>query len=89
MATKKENKEDKKIIKPATITKKEKKPAIKKQKIVINKKTEEQFFAKDLADKMGISSFEFLLIKREAGIEDGSPITRSKMQKLYSKIIKG
>lgn len=89
MATKKENKEDKKIIKPATITKKEKKPAIKKQKIVINKKTEEQFFAKDLAEKMGISSFEFLLIKREAGIEDGSPITRSEMQKLYNKIIKG
>lgn len=37
---------------------------------------------------MGIASFDFLLIKREAGIEDGSPITRSKMQELYDKIIR-
>ena len=51
-------------------------------------KTEQQFFAKDLAEKMGIASFDFLLIKREAGIEDGSPITRSKMQELYDKIIR-
>ena len=78
MAAKKEIK-DKKIIRPASTIKKTKKQA---------KPAEQQFFAKDLADKMGIASFDFLLIKREAGIEDGSPITRSKMQELYDKIIR-
>ena len=78
MKIKKETKE-KKVIKPATTKKQVKQP----------KKIEEQFFAKDLATKMGIPSFDFFLIKREAGIEDGSPITRSEMQKLYNKIIKG
>lgn len=81
MAIKKDEK-DKKVVKPATI----KKP--KEIKKSISKPPEQQFFAKDLAEKMGISSFDFLLIKREAGIKDGSPITRSKMQELYNKIIK-
>ena len=79
MADKKEIK-GKKVIKPV-VTKKAKKT---EPKVV-----EQQFFAKDLAEKMGIASFDFLVIKREAGIEDGSPITRSKMQELYNKIIKG
>ena len=78
MAAKKETKE-KKTIKPA--------PTVKKEKKIV-KPVEQQFFAKDLAEKMGIASFDFLLIKREAGIEDGSPITRSKMQELYDKIIR-
>lgn len=73
--TKKEIK-DKKIVKPVTIKKEE------------PKNVEQQFFAKDLAEKMGIASFDFLLIKREAGIEDGSSITMSEMKKLYDKIIK-
>lgn len=68
----------KKVIKPVA-TKKKKEPKV----------AEQQFFAKDLAEKMGIASFDFLLIKREAGIEDGSPISRSEMQKIYNKIIKG
>ena len=84
MADKKEIKE-KKVIKPV-VTKKAKKA---EPKVVEPKVVEQQFFAKDLAEKMGISSFDFLLIKRNAGIEDGSPITRSKMQELYNKIIKG
>ena len=75
MAVKKDIK-TKKIAKPA-ITKKE------EPKIV-----EQQFFAHELAEKMGIASFDFLLIKREAGIEDGTPITMTKMQELYNKIIK-
>ena len=81
MAIKKEEK-NKKIVKPATIKNQKKSKAEKKQ-------PEPQFFASDLAEKMGITSFDFLLIKREAGIENGSPITRSKMQELYNKIIKG
>lgn len=77
MTEKKEIKE-KKIVKPVAAKKKKEEPKI----------VEQHFFAKDLADKMGIASFDFLLIKREAGIEDGSQITRSEMQKLYNKIIK-
>lgn len=49
---------------------------------------EPQYFAKDLAERMGIKSFDFLLIKREANIEDGSLITMSKMQELYNKLIR-
>ena len=47
---------------------------------------EPQYFAKDLAEMMAIESFDFLLIKREANLEDGSLITRSKMQELYNKV---
>lgn len=85
MTAKKEIK-DKKIIKPAGITKKAKKQT--EAKILAVDVAEQQYFAADLAEKMGIKSYDFFLIKREAGIEDGSPITRSKMQKLYDKIIK-
>ena len=85
MTAKKETKE-KKIVKPAAITKKVKKQS--KTQILAVDAAEQQFFAADLADKMGIGSYDFFLIKREAGIEDGSPITRSKMQELYDKIIK-
>ena len=49
---------------------------------------EPQFFAKDLAERMGIERFDFLLIKREAKIEDGSLITMSRMQELYDKVIR-
>lgn len=49
---------------------------------------EPQHFAKDLAERMGIESFDFLLIKREANLEDGSLITMSKMQELYNKVIR-
>jgi hypothetical protein len=86
MAAKKETKE-KKIVKPVVTTKKVKKPKIVEGPTMDI--AEQQFFANDLAEKMGIASFDFLLIKREAGIEDGSPITRSEMQELYDKIIKG
>lgn len=48
---------------------------------------EPKFFAKDLATSMGIEGFDFLLIKREAGLEDSSLITKSKMQELFNKLI--
>lgn len=56
---------------------------------VAAKQTEQQFFAKDLAEKMGIRSFDFFLMKREAKITDTTPITMSKMKELYDKIIEG
>ena len=73
MAEKKDSK-IKKVTK--TVTKKAQEPA------------EPQFFAKELAERMGIERFDFLLIKREANIEDGSLITMSKMQELYNKVIR-
>lgn len=70
------------------------KPIAKKAKTIkkvekVAKKAEQQFFASDLADKMGIRSFDFFLIKRQAGITDSTPITMSKMKELYDKIIEG
>ena len=73
MAEKKDSK-IKKVTKP--VTKKAQEPV------------EPQFFAKDLAERMGIERFDFLLIKREGNIEDGSLITMSKMQELYNKVIR-
>ncbi len=53
------------------------------------KKTEQQFFAADLAEKMGMRSFDFFLIKRQTGLTDSTPITMSEMKELYDKIIEG
>ena len=52
------------------------------------KPVEQKYFAEDLANGMGISSYDFFLIKRVARIQNGTLITRSEMQKLYNKIIR-
>ena len=72
------------------------KPIAKKEKIIkkaeakkVVKKAEQQFFAGDLAKKMGMRSFDFFLIKRETGITDTTPITMSELKELYNKIIEG
>lgn len=52
------------------------------------KKIEQQYFAKDLADRMGVSSFDYLLIKRQNNIKDDTPVTASEMQKMYNEIIR-
>lgn len=84
MAEKKEDIKTKVATKPIA---KKAKPIKKVEKVA--KKAEQQFFASDLADKMGIRSFDFFLIKRQAGITDSTPITMSKMKELYDKIIEG
>ena len=84
MAEKKEDIKTKVATKPIA---KKVKPIKKVEKVA--KKAEQQFFASDLADKMGIRSFDFFLIKRQAGITDSTPITMSKMKELYDKIIEG
>lgn len=53
-----------------------------------SKPVEQQFFAEELASRMGIDSFEFLLIKREAGLKNKSTITMSEMQELYNKVVR-
>ena len=75
-----EKKEDKKTKK---VTKKKSKKVTKAE---TSKPVEQKYFAKDLAEKMGIDNYTFLLMKRDANIEDGSTITMSEMQKLYDKI---
>ena len=73
------------------VVKKEKKDKIVKPKIQTakpQKKEEQRFFAEDLATKMGIDKFEFLLIKRETGWSNDSIVTDSEMQKIYNKIAK-
>ncbi len=87
-----EKKEIKTKIATKPIAKKEKtvkKAEPKKVAKKVTKKAEQQFFASDLAEKMGIRSFDFFLIKRQAGITDSTPITMSKMKELYDKIIEG
>lgn len=71
--SKKDTKSTSKVVKP----KKEKKPQQKEQ----------QFFVKELAERMGIDSYDLFLMKREANIQDGSLITMPEMQKLYNKIV--
>lgn len=88
MATKKDLKE-KKIVK--TIAKQEK-PSIPivdevPSTTTIDEYVEPSFFAKDLAKQMNIDSFDFLLMKREMGLEDNSIITVSEMQKIYNEIM--
>lgn len=71
------DKKDKKIVKPTI------------QKTAKAEESKEQtYFAKDLADKMNIGSFEFLLIKRETGLTDDSVVTMSEMQKKYNEIVR-
>ncbi|MBR3208664.1 MAG: hypothetical protein IKF82_00190 [Bacilli bacterium] len=83
MTTKKDTKE-KKIVK--TIAKESK--SIEEPVMIPKEKEffEPSFFAKDLADQMGIDSFDFLLMKREMGLEDNSIITVAEMQKMYNTI---
>lgn len=73
----------------------EKKETAKKATKVVKKvqpvkkavKVEQQFFAKDLADQMGISSMDFLLIKRENDMKDDTPITASEMKEIFNKTV--
>lgn len=61
----------------------------KKAKTVkTEEKSEQQFFAKDLADRMGVSSFDYLLIKRNNNIKDDTPVTASKMKEMYNNVIR-
>lgn len=52
-----------------------------------NKVVEQKYFAKQLAEKIGVDEFEFLIIQRKAGIDDSTPLTISEMKELYHKYI--
>lgn len=88
MAEEKDTKKINKIIKTMP-----KKGVKKNDKIVKSMKQEnkpqqeQQFFAKELAAQMGIRGYDFLLIKREGNLEDGSLVTMSKMKELYEKVV--
>lgn len=46
-------------------------------------------FAKDIAANFHVSAFDFLIIKRQNGIDDYTPISVSEFKKMYQKIIEG
>lgn len=79
MAAKKEKKSApiKQIVKPKKV----------KPKTVIP--VDPKFFAKDAAARLGIESFEFFLIKREAKIENDTPVTIAEMREYYNTIVEG
>ncbi len=66
--------------------KKETKPS--KKPIVAAKKTEEKFIAETLAKRMGISDFDFSVIRRQHKISRDSLITATEMKKLYEQTFK-
>lgn len=74
--------------------KKEKKAAPVKQVVKAKKTkpkavipTDPKFFAQDAAERLGIESFEFFLIKRQANIENDTPVTIAEMKEYYNKIV--
>lgn len=79
MAAKKEKKVApiKQVVKP--------KKEVKKPKVVTP--TDPKFFAKDAAERLGLESFEFFLIKRHANIQDDTPVTIAEMRELFNKIV--
>lgn len=52
-------------------------------------KAEGKSFAIDFAQKFGISSFDFLILKRQNNLEDTTPITVSEFKEMYQKVIEG
>lgn len=82
MSTQKVSKVDKNVAKTIAKISGAKKTAKK-----VDKKPEQKYFANQLAEKIGIDKFEFLIIQRKAGIEDTTPITISEMKDLYKKYI--
>ena len=88
MVEKKEDKKINKIVKSiATKPAKKINNAVKEKQIKKPQQTEQQFFVKELAERMGIGSYDLFLMKRDAELKDDSLITMSEMQKLYNKIV--
>lgn len=50
---------------------------------------EQKVFAKDLARKLGVPAFDYFIIKRQAGINDTTPVSPSEFKKMYQKILEG
>lgn len=63
------------------------KPKKEKPKVVVP--VEPKFFAKDAAERLGIESFEFFLIKRQAKIENDTPVTIAQMKEYFNTIVEG
>jgi len=98
MAEKKAQEEKKSVapkITKKTVAKKAEPKVVQKNKAKVvktqptGKKIEPHFPAKELAEKQGIESFEFFVIKRTAKIKDDTVLTAAEMQKLYNEIIEG
>lgn len=53
------------------------------------KPVEQKLFARDIAENFGVSSFDFLIIKRQNDIEDTTPISVSEFKQMYQKMVEG
>lgn len=60
-----------------------------KAKAPTAKPVEKKLFARDIAENFGVSSFDFLIIKRQNGIDDTTPISASEFKKMYQKMVEG
>lgn len=52
-------------------------------------KVEQKVFAKDLARKLGVPTFDYFIIKRQEGIDDTTPLSVSEFKNMYQKILEG
>lgn len=60
-----------------------------KAKVPTAKPVEQKLFARDIAENFGVSTFDFLIIKRQNGIDDTTPISASEFKKMYQKMVEG
>ena len=53
------------------------------------KKADKKLLARDIAKNFRISSYDFLSIKRQNGIDDDTVISVSEFKKMYQKLLEG
>lgn len=53
------------------------------------KKADKKLLARDIAKNFRISSYDFLIIKRQNGIDDDAVISVSEFKKMYQKLLEG
>lgn len=52
-------------------------------------KVEQKRFAKDLAKSLGVPEFDYFIIKRQEGITDETPLSKTEFTNMYQKILEG
>ena len=61
----------------------------KPKKTTTHKKADKKLLARDIAKNFRISSYDFLIIKRQNGINDDTVISVSEFKKMYQKLLEG
>ena len=65
------------------------KPKAATAKKTVVKKADKKLLARDIAKNFRISSYDFLIIKRQNGIDDDTVISVSEFKKMYQKLLEG